>query len=154
MASPWKFLARLISPGSEQKRGTRSSDKVMPDALGIADPTKKPAEKGVNSADQPAGDELHRRDQAAAISAESVRSHEAESRIHDPVDGEDMEAGDPAASGGTGFDVTAAHGAAKIKRVVEIAPRKQRRRSKKAAAITSASQIFQGVTHRRRDKPR
>ncbi|TAU34900.1 hypothetical protein ELI43_37565 [Rhizobium leguminosarum] len=148
MASPWKFLARLISPGREQKRETTSTDEVAADALAIAGPTETPAEESPNSAARPASEELPRHDQAAAISAEPVRSEEAENGGGDKVDREDakiVKAADPALYGNTSLDVIAANDARRIKRAVEVAPRKQRRRSKEAAAIANVSHVFQVV---------
>ncbi|EJT01983.1 hypothetical protein [Rhizobium sp. CCGE 510] len=143
MASPWKFLARLISPRREQKRESGSTERVAPGALPIAGPTDAPAEESVNSADRPASEELHRQNQSAAISAEPVRSETAESDRHDKVDGEDAKIVEPAASallGGTADAATAAH--AKIERAVEVAPRKQRSRSKEAVAVANFSQVI------------
>ncbi|MGO7361636.1 hypothetical protein [Rhizobium leguminosarum] len=148
MASPWKFLARLISPGRDQKRENGSTDEVTPDALAIADPTETPAVDSLNSADRPASEELHRHDQSAAISAEPVHFEDAEDDGHDKVDREDakiLEAADPASFGGTGIDVTASHDATKIKRTVEVAPRTQRSRGKEAVAIANVSQVCQVI---------
>ncbi|NNU48860.1 hypothetical protein G9X68_17335 [Rhizobium sp. WYCCWR 11279] len=146
MASPWKFLARLISPGRDQKRENGSTDEVTPDALGIADPTETPAVDSLNSADRPASEELHRHDQSAAISAEPVHFEEAEDDGHDKVDREDakiLEAADPALFGGT--SIAAARDVTKIKRTVEVELRKQRRRGTERVAIANVSQVFQGV---------
>ncbi|ANM06818.1 hypothetical protein AMC78_PB00014 (plasmid) [Rhizobium phaseoli] len=132
MASPWKFLARLISPGREQKRKNGSTEKVSPEALPSSGPTETPAEDSLTSAARPASEEPPRHDEAAAISAVPVQSEEAENDVHDKVDGEVaeiVEVADPAISGGTGFDVTAANDAARLKRIAE-----SHRASKGAAA--------------------
>ncbi|MBY5460814.1 hypothetical protein HFO89_31570 [Rhizobium leguminosarum] len=147
MASPWKFLARLISPGREQKRENGSTEKVSPDALAIAGPTEALAEESVNGTDRPASEELPRHGQAAAI--EPVHSEEAVNGGGDKVDLEDTKpvgAAHPALSGGTGIDVTAAHDdATQVRRTVKVAPRKQRSRRKEAVAISNGSQAFQIV---------
>ncbi|AJC83394.1 hypothetical protein IE4803_PD00194 (plasmid) [Rhizobium etli bv. phaseoli str. IE4803] len=145
MASPWKLLARLISPGREQKRESGSTEKVTPEALAISGPTETPAEESLTSAARPASEEPPRHDEAAAISAVPVQSEEAENDVHDNVDGEVaeiVEVADPAISGGTVIDVTAADDAARIKRTVEVAPREQTSRSKKAAAIANDPQVI------------
>ncbi|ANM13553.1 UNVERIFIED_ORG: hypothetical protein GGI57_005804 [Rhizobium aethiopicum] len=132
MASPWKFLARLVSPGREQKRKNGSTEKVSPEALPSSGPTETPAEDSLNSDGRPAGAELPRHGQPGAISLKPVHSEEAESDVHDKVDGEVaeiVEVADPAMSGGTGFDVTAANDAARLKRIAE-----SHRASKGAAA--------------------
>ncbi|PCK76874.1 hypothetical protein [Rhizobium sophoriradicis] len=143
MASPWKFLARLVSPGRERKRESGSTDEATPDALAIAAPTGTPTEESVNGADRPGREE--RRDQSAAISAETVRSEVRDDR--DDVDREDakiMEAADPALSGGTGIDVTAAHDATEANRDVEVVSHKRRSRGK-AVAIGNVSEVCQVI---------
>ncbi|MBB5536091.1 hypothetical protein [Rhizobium giardinii] len=144
MASPWKFLARLISPGREQKSENGSTNEVTPDPSAIAGQTKPPAEESVNSAGRPASEELPRHDQTAAISAEPVLPEEGEKGGRDKVEREAPKvvgAADPALFGDPGIDVTAAHGATNTKRAVEVAPRKQRSRNKEAVAIENVSQV-------------
>ncbi|MGX9992604.1 hypothetical protein ACS4RR_026315 (plasmid) [Rhizobium sp. Z1P35] len=146
MASPWKFLARLVSQGREQKRENGSTEKVSPEALPSSGSTETPAEDSLNSDGRPAGEELPRHGQPGAISLKPVHSEEAENDLHDKVDGEVaeiVEVADPATSGGTGIDVTAVHDAARIKRTVKVAPRKQRSRGKEAVAISNGSQASQ-----------
>ncbi|MHC2569551.1 hypothetical protein [Rhizobium leguminosarum] len=144
MASPWKFLARLISPGREQNRENGSTDEVTPDALANAGPTETPPEGSLNSAGRPASEELRRHDQSAAVSAEPVHSEQAENDGHDKVE-RNVEAADLALFGG-GIDVTPAHDAVKIKRTVEVAPRKQRSRGKEAVPVKNVSQVSK-VSH-------
>ncbi|ULR47584.1 hypothetical protein [Rhizobium sp. K102] len=142
MASPWKLLARLISPGREQKRESGSTEKVTPEALPISGPTETAGEESLISADRPATEELPRHGQDGAISVEPVQSEEAVNSGRDEVArGAAKIVGptDPALSGGTGIAVTAAQ--AKIKRAVEVAPRKQRRRGKEAVAVANSSQV-------------
>ncbi|UWU31686.1 hypothetical protein N2600_26215 (plasmid) [Rhizobium sp. WSM1274] len=149
MASPWKFLARLVSPGREQKRENGSTEKVSPEALPSSGSTETPAEDSLNSDGRPAGEELPRHGQPGAISLKPVHSEEAENDVHDKVDGEVaeiVEVADPATSGGTGIDVTAAReDATQIRRTVKVAPRKQRSRGKEAVAISNGSQASQIV---------
>jgi len=140
MASPWKLLARLISPGRGQKRESGSTEKVTPEALPISGPTETPAEESLISAPRLASEELPRHDQSAAVSAEPVHSEEAENDVRDKVNGEVakmVEVANPAISGGIGIDVTAAHDTPGIKRTVEVAPRKQRSRGKEAEAVSN-----------------
>lgn len=149
MASPWKLLARLISPGREHKRENGSTDEVTPDALANAGPTETPPEESLNSAGRPASEELRRHDQSAAVSAEPVHSEHAENDGHDKVERNDakvVEAADLALFGGTGIDVAAAHDAVKIKRTVEFAPRKQTSRGREAVPVKNVSQVSE-VAH-------
>ncbi|RFB88794.1 hypothetical protein B5K11_25430 [Rhizobium leguminosarum bv. trifolii] len=142
MASPWKLLARLISPGREQKRESGSTEKVTPEVLANAGPTELPAEESLISADRPASEDLPRHGQAGIISVEPVQSEEAVNGGRDEVQrgaAKIVEATDPALSGGTGIAVTAAQ--TKIKRAVEVAPRKKRGRGKEAVAVANFSQV-------------
>ncbi|MBB4388419.1 hypothetical protein G9X64_12475 [Rhizobium sophorae] len=147
MASPWKFLARLISPGRQQKRESGSNEKVTSVALPISGPTEAPAEESVNGADRPVSEELPRHGQAAAISVEPVHSDEAKNGARDRVErgaAKIGQAANQALSGGTGIDVTAAHDdTTQIRRTVKVAPRKQRRRSKEAVAVANVSPVSQ-----------
>jgi hypothetical protein len=88
MASPWKFLARLVSPGREQKREDGSTEKVSPEALPSSGSTETPTEDSLNSDGRPAGEDLPRHGQPGAISLKPVHSEEAENDVHDKVDGE------------------------------------------------------------------
>ena len=142
MAPPWKFLARLISPGREQKRENGSTDEVTPDPLAFAGPTEPLAEESLDSPDRPASKEVHLLDQAPAVFAEPVHTEEAESDGHDDahrVDTKIVGAADPASSDGLLTDVTAAPIATKSKRAAGVTPRKQRRRVKKAIVISHVS---------------
>ncbi|EJZ18553.1 hypothetical protein NE852_32050 (plasmid) [Rhizobium sp. Pop5] len=144
MASPWKFLARLISPGRDRKREEGSTNEVTPDSSAIASKTEPPAEESPNTAGRPASEELPRQDKAAAISAAPVHS-ETENGGRDKADREDAkiaEAADPALSGDTGIEITALHNTPRIKRTVEVAPRKQRSRGKEAVAIANDRQVL------------
>lgn len=79
MASPWNFFARLVSVRRRQKREHGSTNEVTLDAFDIAGLTEAGARESLNSADRPATGDIHRHDQAGAISAERMRSEEAAS---------------------------------------------------------------------------
>ncbi|PDT05466.1 hypothetical protein [Rhizobium sp. M1] len=137
MASPWKLLARLISPGREQKRENGSDQKVTPDTLAIAGPTETPAEKSLISAVRPASEGPPRHGHSPAISTEFVVSKEVGIGGHDQVEGQDaknVEAADPPPFGGLGTDIAAGHDATGLERTLEVAPRK-----KASAAIANAA---------------
>ncbi|MGR9263667.1 hypothetical protein [Rhizobium leguminosarum] len=144
MASPWKFLSRLISPGREQKREGGSTKKVVAaDPLAIAGPIEAPAEEKLNSEGRPTSDATHH-DQSTSIFTERVRSEEAKNDRQDKFEIEDagvVQAVHPA-SGETGTDIIAALRAVDIQ-AVEVAPRKQRNRGKKAVAVPNTPQATQ-----------
>ncbi|MBB2713399.1 UNVERIFIED_ORG: hypothetical protein GGE53_005073 [Rhizobium etli] len=113
----------------------------MPEALPISGPTETAGEESLPSDYRPASEELPRHGQAGAISVEPVQSEEAVNGGRDEVErgaAKIAEATDPAYSGGTGIAVTAAQN--NIKRAVEVAPRKQRRRGQEAVAAANFSQ--------------
>jgi hypothetical protein len=143
MASPWKFLSRLISSAREQSREGGSTKKVAGDPLAIARPIEAPAEENLKSEGRPTSDATHH-DRSASISAEPVRSEEAKNDRQDKVEIEDagaVQAVHPA-SGETGTDIIAALGAVDVQ-AVEVAPRKQRNRGKKAVAVPNTPQAAQ-----------
>lgn len=145
MASPWKFLVRMISPRREQRRENGSIEKISQSGpSAIAGPTEAPAEESFISADRPANDEALPRDQAAAIFTGRVRSEEVKNvgRV-DAEDAEVVQAADPALFDETGTDVFPAHRAVDIQGAVEGAPRKQRSRREKAVADPNVSQVTQ-----------
>jgi hypothetical protein len=66
MASPWKFLARLVSPRRQPKHDDSAIEAVKPDVLAIAGPTETTVEESLHIADRPAGKPLPV-DRSAAI---------------------------------------------------------------------------------------
>ena len=81
MASPWKFLARLVSPRRQQGQENGSADDVTPDHSAIAKPAEISADKTLASTDQPAGEELTQRSEpvAASTAAPAFRGSEQRS---------------------------------------------------------------------------
>jgi hypothetical protein len=57
MASPWKFLAGLVSPRREPKKDDSAIEAVKPDVLAIAGPTETTVEESRHSADHRAGEQ-------------------------------------------------------------------------------------------------
>ncbi len=138
MASPWKFLTRLVSTRREQKRDNGQIDNVKPEVLAVAGANEAPT--GESLADQPAGDERPRRDQSNPVSTKHVPSEEAGSKVDDTVDSESakiVETGDPALSNDADL--------AKLEPTAKAASRKQRNRGKKAETIVVVPQVAQVV---------
>ncbi|MBB2830693.1 UNVERIFIED_ORG: hypothetical protein GGD51_000794 [Rhizobium esperanzae] len=141
MASPWKFLARLISPGREQKKESGLASEAAPDASATAGLADAAASESINGADRRASAETHRH--AVAISSQPVHSEKTEIEGADDVDREGIKhegVPAPAFPGGLDIDVTAARGITDLKRAAEVAPRKQQSRRRKAEAISHLSQ--------------
>ena len=143
MASPWKFLARLVSPRREQRREDVDIRDGKPDILAIAGPTEAPAEE--TSADLPAGDEPARHDQSSLASVKLSPSEEAGTDFRDTPVSESVrvvKAAGPTQSDDTDVVIKAA----RLERTVEGASRKQRSRRKKAETFAVISHPSQ-VTH-------
>ncbi|MDF0700396.1 hypothetical protein PYR71_28760 [Rhizobium sp. MC63] len=144
MSSPWKFLVRLISPRREQGRENGATEKATKSGPSqIADPTETIAEESLNSEGRPTSDATHH-DRSASIFTEPVPSEEAKNDRKDKVEIEDagvVQAAHPALSGETGTDIIAALRAVDVQ-AVEVAPRKQRSRGKKALAVPNTPQAI------------
>ncbi len=79
MASPWKFLARLVSPRRQQGQEHDVADEVTPDDPAIAKSPEISADETLASADQPTGEEPPPHSQAVATSAATQHSDPATS---------------------------------------------------------------------------
>ncbi|CAN7660197.1 hypothetical protein [Neorhizobium tomejilense] len=133
MASPWKLLARLVSPRRQQRQEHGSTDDVKPDVLAIAKPTETAADNGLNTADPLVDEKPVAYEQSEAVSADPDHSEETASGVHGTaaIEGAGpVGAADPALSDKAG---TAAHDAPKLFQTGEGATRKRSIRGKKAA---------------------
>jgi hypothetical protein len=145
MASPWKLLARLVSPRRQQRQEHGSTDDVKPDVLAIARPTETAADNGLNAVDRPADEKPVPHDQSEAVSANPDHSEETASGVHGTADIEGarpVEAAGPALPDDTD---TAAHDASKLLSPGEGATRKRSRRGKKAERGEVVPQPSPGV---------
>ncbi|MBY3101175.1 hypothetical protein HFO69_26270 [Rhizobium laguerreae] len=133
MASPWKLLARLVSPRRQQRQEHGPTDDIKPDVLAIAKPTETVADNGLNAADPKIDEKPVAYEQSEVVSAVPDHSEETASGIHDTADIEDArsaEPADPALSDDAG---TVARHALKPSQTAEGATRKRSTRGKKAA---------------------
>ncbi|NKL12569.1 hypothetical protein GFL78_11335 [Rhizobium leguminosarum bv. viciae] len=135
MASPWKLLARLVSPRRQQRQEHGSTDDVKPDVSAIAKPTETADNNELDAAGRLADEKPVASHQSDAVSADPDHSEDAASSVDDTTDVESAtleKADDPVS-----FDDadTAAHDAPKPSQIDEGAARKRSRRDKKAEAI-------------------
>ncbi|TCA30168.1 hypothetical protein E0H70_16395 [Rhizobium leguminosarum bv. viciae] len=140
MASPWKLLARLVSPRRQQRQEHGSTDDVKPDASAIAKATDTAANNDLNAADRPAGEKPVSHRHSAAVSADPDHAEEAASSVDDTTDVESAtleKAADPALSNKADI---AAHAAPKLSQIDEGAARKRSRQVKKAKVDDVVSQ--------------
>jgi hypothetical protein len=133
MASPWKLLARLVSPRRQQRQEQGPADDVKPNVLAIAKPTETAAENGLNTADPPINEEPVAYGRSEAVSADPDHSKETAGGVHGTADIEGakpVEAADPALSDNAN---PAARDAPKPSQTGEGATRKRKSRGKTAA---------------------
>ncbi|CDZ73497.1 Hypothetical protein NGAL_HAMBI2610_51290 [Neorhizobium galegae bv. orientalis] len=145
MASPWKLLARLVSPRRQQRQEQGLTDDVKPDVLAIAKPTETVADNGSNAADPPVDEKPVAYEQSEAVLAEPDHSEETASGVNGTADIESagpVEAADPALSDDAG---AVAHGVLKPSHTGEGATRKRSRRGKKTELIEAVPPPSPGV---------
>ncbi|MBP2449592.1 hypothetical protein [Rhizobium leguminosarum] len=134
MASPWKLLARLVSPRRQQRQEHGSTDDVKPDLLAIAKPTETPADNGLNAAHPPADEKPIADAQFEAVSAAPYHP-QTPIGLHVKADSEDArpaEAADPTLSHDA---ATIARDAPKPLQTGEGATRKRRKLAKSAEPV-------------------
>ncbi|TBY16966.1 hypothetical protein [Rhizobium leguminosarum] len=135
MASPWKLLARLVSPRRQQRQEHGSTDDVKPDVLAIAKPIETADNNELDGADRPADEKPVLHGHPAAVPADPDHSEETASVVHGTADIEGaslVEAANPVLSDDAG---TASHDAPKPSQTGEGATRKRSRRDKRAETI-------------------
>jgi hypothetical protein len=139
MASPWKLLARLVSPRRQQRQEQGPTDDVKPDVLAIAKPTETAADNGLNTADPPVDGKPVADEQSEVVSAAPGHSEETASAVHGTADIEGagrVEAADPALSGNAN---SAARDAPKPLQAGEGVTRKRRKLAKAAEPVEAVS---------------
>ncbi|CAN7676570.1 hypothetical protein [Neorhizobium sp. LjRoot104] len=134
MASPWKLLARLVSP-RRQRQEHGSTDDVKPEVLAIAKPTETAAEHGLNAAETPIDEKPVADEQSEALLATPDHSEETTGDLHGTavVEGVGLPDGaDPTLSDDAD---TVSRDAPKPSQTGEGATRKRSNRGRKAEAI-------------------
>lgn len=139
MASPWKLLARLVSPRRQQRQEHGSTDDVKPDLLAIAKPTEAASDDGLNTAEPPTGENPVADNHLEAVSAAPDHSEETASGLHSTPDVDGVrpaEAADPALSDEAG---TVARDAPKPLQTGEGVTRKRRKVAKSAQPVDAVA---------------
>ena len=135
MASPWKLLARLVSPRRQQRQEHGSTDDAKPDLLAIANLTETAADNGLNTAAPQVAAKPVADERSEAVSADPDHTDETAHGIHGTADSEEVrpaEAADPALSDQA---ATAAHTAPKPSQTGEGVTRKRRKPTKSAEPV-------------------
>jgi len=147
MASPLKFLRRLVSRGSERKQAAEKAEATNPDVLATAGPAETASEKVLEDADRAAGVELLPQDQSEAGFAETAAVDETGAKTEDTAEG--APASIPAGGGSPsdsrpGVDVTAVHDAMEVEPAAEGPARKHRALSKNTRPAVGGAQVSKG----------
>ncbi|MEF3135596.1 hypothetical protein ACU8NH_37155 (plasmid) [Rhizobium leguminosarum] len=135
MASPWKLLARLVSPRRQQRQEHGSTDDEKPEALAITKPTETAAKNELAATDRPAAEKPFLDSHSAAVSVDADHSEESASAVDGRADIEgakSAEAADPALPDGAN---AAARAAPKTFRVGDGQTRKRSMRRTKVEEI-------------------
>lgn len=140
MASPWKFLARLVSPRRLEKQDGSANKDTKPDVTAMAGPTETHVEENVRLADQTTREKAQPFVQSQPISAQpeplAVTGGDlqgtGESRSDERAETSDLALPD--------IGSTRAHPAHKVEETIKAAQAKRRGRAKKIEAIAVVSQ--------------
>jgi hypothetical protein len=88
MASPWKFLARLVSPRRRPEQDASAIGDLKPEVLAIGGQTGTPVKEGLHIADQSAGEQPQPVDRSDGLPAEPEQSGETSRGALDNVERE------------------------------------------------------------------
>ncbi|TBH54021.1 hypothetical protein [Rhizobium leguminosarum] len=135
MASPWKLLARLVSPKRQQRQEYGSTDDVKPDVVAIAKPTETAAKNERGASDRPADERPLLDSRSAASSVDPDHADKAGSAVDDRADIEDAKSGEVADPDLRDEANAAARAAPKTFRVGDGQTRKRRMRRTKEGTI-------------------
>ncbi|MBB3571104.1 hypothetical protein [Rhizobium sp. BK491] len=135
MASPWKLLARLVSPRRQQRQEHASTDDVKPDLLAIANLTETAADNGLNTGAPPVDEKPIADEQSAAVSADPDHSDETASGVDSTADIGGAEPGKTADPDLSDEAATVAHAGPKLLQTGEGVTRKRRKLAKSAEPV-------------------
>lgn len=147
MASPLKFLRRLVSGRGERKQDADKVDAAHPHSLAISGPDETLAEEGVEGPVRAAGLEPSHQDPSGVVSAETAPADEAGADIDDTAYGARVSipaVGGSASESEAGVAVTAAHDAMKGEPAVEGPAHRRRSRSKNSQPAVVGAQVSEG----------
>ena len=151
MASPWTFLARLVSPRRQQEQEHGHIEDVNPDVREIAVSTEKPADESSSSANQQIGEQPSF-EQSDLPSIALGLSEQTGGDVDDAVEGDRSGAGEVSGQDLSDSDISLAHGAHTVEKTVDAGPARRRSRPRQAATAVVAksspavSTIFDGMT--------
>ena len=135
MASPWKLLARLVSPRREQKEQDGAADDVTSEGSAVATPTETAADEGLDPTERLAVEQPQPRDQIDAILEGTGPAQETGGRVQATVDTESATGIETVQVALSDDADIGAGDASKPSRTSEDTPRRRNRRGKKAEAV-------------------
>jgi len=140
MASPWKLLARLVSPRREQKEQDGATDDVTPEVLISSEPIETAADEGLDTTERLAVEQPQPRDHIDAILENTGDTQETGSSVQATV-GTESAAGIESVQVALSDDADiGGRDASKPSRTSEDTPRRRSRRGKKAEAVEAVPQ--------------
>ncbi|CDZ34115.1 Hypothetical protein NGAL_HAMBI1146_07010 [Neorhizobium galegae bv. officinalis] len=144
MASPWKLLARLVSPRRQQTQEHGSTDDVKPELLAIAKPTETAADNGLNTAAPPVDEKPVADEQSEAMSADPDHSQTART-LHGKADSENAGSAEAAGPALSDDAAAVARETRTTSQAGEGATRKRSRRGKATETIEAVLPPSPGV---------
>ncbi|MDQ0323039.1 hypothetical protein QO002_005245 [Pararhizobium capsulatum DSM 1112] len=138
MASPWKFLARLVSPRRERQEENGTHDTVKPEVSTSSEPPETVDPSGLNSGDQPASQQPQSHSQSDVVSTEPKLAADTASRLQNTGGSErtkTIEVAEPASSEKGDFGVKAIQDASTSSPTGAVTKRKLSKRRKRAETV-------------------
>lgn len=140
MASPWKFLARLVSPRRLEKQSGSAIKNVKPDVAAMAGPTETPVKENVKLAKKPTREKAQPFVQSQPVASQPEPLAETGGELQgtgESLSDERAETSDPALPD---IGATHTHPAPNVDETVKPAPAKRRGRAKTIDAVAVVSQ--------------
>lgn len=145
MASPWKFLSRLVSPRRQKGQGDEQVDGVKPDEAGIASSAKLLDSGSLDPVDPPGAKSSRPLDPAVGPAAPHGTPGQAVDHHQDTVETDGSKVDDLSHTQFPATVVIPAYGASDFEDGSEAALGKRRRRTRTVEPVVAASKASPAV---------
>lgn len=139
MASPWKFLSRLVSPRRQKGQGDEQVDDVNPDEPGIASSATLLDSASLDPVDPPGARSSRPLDPTNGPAAQHGAPGQAVDHHQDTVETDGPKVDDVSRPILPGTVGTPAYGASNVKETSEAAPPKRKRRTRTIEPVLAPS---------------
>lgn len=140
MASPWKFLARLVSPRLLEKQHDSVIKDVKPDVAAIAGPTETPVKENVKLAEKPTREKAQPFVQSQPVASQPEPLAEIGGELQGTGESRSDERAETSDPTLPDIGAARAHPAPKVGETVKPASAKRRGRAKTIEAVVVVSQ--------------